>query len=132
MYLVYNARDRIERANAGLISFHFRKDVHFEHPDDPAQHTLRLSRSDGVLLVWGSADEDWCSREFMEMVQTSRRHGARGLCLFDPVDSKAAAVEQIRKEFGDLYIGEEFGRFDPARLATFFTPLLRRSGGAAP
>jgi hypothetical protein len=129
VYLVYNSRDRAEVKNAGLISFHFRKDVHFEHPDDPAQHTLRLSRSDGVLLVWGSADEDWCSREFAEMIQTSRRTGARGLCLFDPPSSKTAAVQQIRQGFGDLYIGEEFGRFDPARLTTFFTPLLRRPPG---
>jgi TIR domain len=132
VYLVYNSRDRAEVRNAGLISFHFRNDVHFEHPDDPAQHTLRLSRSEGVLLVWGNADEDWCSREFAEMVQTSGRNGARGLCLFDPVESKTAAVQQIRTGFRDLYIGEEFGRFDPARLATFFTPLLRRSPGTRP
>ncbi len=129
VYLVYNARDRAEVKNAGLISFHFRNDVHFEHPDDPAQHTVRLSRSDGVLLVWGSADEDWCSREFAEMIQTSVRSRARGLCLFDPVESKTAAVEQIRTGFGDLFIGDQFGRFDPSRLTTFFNPLLRRSTG---
>ena len=74
VYLVYNSRDRAEVKNAGLISFHFRNDVVFDYPDDPAQHTARLSRSDGVLLVWGSADEDWCSREFAEMVQTSRKN----------------------------------------------------------
>ena len=82
-----------------------------------------------MLLVWGNADEEWCSREFAEMVQASRRTGARGLCLFDPVGSKPTAIEQIRTGFSDLYIGEEYGRFDPARLATFFTPLLRRSAG---
>jgi hypothetical protein len=132
VYLVYNSRDRAEVRNAGQISFHFRKDVHFDHPDDPAQHTIRLSRSDGVLLVWGNADEAWCSREFAEMVQASRRQGARGLCLFDPVADKPAAVQQIRMGFRDLYIGEVFGRFDPARLDTFFTPLLRRSSGPQP
>jgi hypothetical protein len=126
VYLVYNSRDRAEVKNAGLISFHFRNDVHFEHPDDPAQHTNRLSRSDGVLLVWGNADEDWCSREFAEIVQTSRENHSRGLCLFDPVDTKRATVQQIRTDYKDLYVGEEFGRFDPARLATFFDPLLRR------
>jgi len=131
VYLVYNSRDRAEVKNAGLISFHFRNDVVFDYPDDPAQHTARLSRSDGVLLVWGSADEDWCSREFAEMVQTSRKTGARGLCLFDPPDGKTAAVQEIRKGFSDLYIGEEFGRFDPARLTTFFTPLLRRGSPGA-
>jgi hypothetical protein len=132
VYLVYNSRDRAEVRNAGLISFHFRNDVHFEHPDDPAQHTNRLSRSDGVLLVWGNADENWCSREFAEMVQTSRRSKARGMCLFDPAETKKTAVQQIRAGFDDLYIGEEFGRFDPARLATFFTPLLRQSAEPRP
>ena len=125
---MYNSRDRGEVKNAGLISFHFRKEFHFDHPDDPAQHTLRLSRSDGVLLVWGNSAEDWCSREFAEMVQTSRRAGAKGLCLFDPQEPKTAAVQQIRAGFRDLYIGEQFGKFDPARLATFFTPLLRSRG----
>ena len=132
VYLVYNSRDREEVKNAGLISFHFRKQVHFEHPDDPAQHTVRLSRSDGVLLVWGSAAEDWCSREFAEIVQTSRRAGAKGLCLFDPAEPKATAVQTIRQAFHDLYVGEEFGKFDPARLDAFFTPLLRRAGDGQP
>ncbi len=131
VYLVYNRRDRGEVKNAGLISFHFRNQAHFEHPDDPAQHTRRLLGSDGVLLVWGNADEDWCSREFAEMVQSSKRT-ALGLCLFDPVETKKTAVEQIRAGFGELYIGEEFGRFDPARLSTFFTALLRRPAGPQP
>jgi hypothetical protein len=131
VYLVYNARDRAEVKNAGLISFHFRKDVNFEHPDDPAQHTARLARSDGVLLVWGNADEDWCSREFLEMVQTSRR-GAAGLCLFDPLQSKADAIAKIRLQCADVYIGEQFGKFDPARLTTYFAPILRRPGEARP
>ena len=74
--------------NAGLISFHFRKAVHFEHPDDPAQHTARLTRSDGVLLVWGNADEEWCSREFAEIVQTSTGSRASGLCLFEPANRR--------------------------------------------
>ena len=130
VYLIYNPRDYAEVKNVGHITFHFRNEVHFEHPDDPAQHTKRLSGSDGVLLVWGNADEDWCAREFAEMVQSSKR--TRGLCLFDPVGSKPTTVQQIRAGFGDLYIGEEFGRFDPARLNTFFTPLLRRAPGPRP
>ncbi len=129
VYLVYSSQDR---KNAGLITFHYRKDVEFETPDDPAQHTSRLSRSDGVLLVWGGSDEQWCSREFAQMVQTSRRQGVRGLCLFDPLENKTTAVQQIRTGFGDLYIGEQSGRFDPGRLEPFFTPLLRRSPDAQP
>jgi hypothetical protein len=127
VYLVYNARDVAEKKNAGLISFNFRKDFHFEHPDDPALHMRRLSHSDGVLLVWGHADEEWCSREFLEMVQAASRQDGRGLCLFDPRESKSAAVEEIRKTFGDaVYIGEQFGRFEPSRLETFFAPIRRR------
>jgi hypothetical protein len=129
VYLVYNARDRTEVKNAGLISFHFRKEIHFEHPDDPAQHTLRLSRSDGVLLVWGAAGEDWCSREFAEIVQASGEAAEKGVCLFDPPETKTDAVKTIRDAFRELYVGEQFGRFDPARLQAFFMPLLRRSGG---
>jgi hypothetical protein len=127
VYLVYNARDQLEVKNAGLISYHFRKQFHFEYPDDPAQHTLRLSRSDGVLLVWGSADEDWCSREFAEMLQSARPAGASGLCLFDPPQAKMEAVERIRRDCRDVYVGQQFGKFDPARLSTFFTPILQRS-----
>lgn len=127
VYLVYNARDRAEMKNAGLISFHFRKAVHFEHPDDPAQHTARLTRSDGVLLVWGNADEEWCSREFAEIVQTSTDRRVNGLCVFEPVAPKSAAIQHIRSGFGDLFIGEQSGRFDPARLSTFFDPILRRA-----
>lgn len=130
VYLVYNARDLVEKKNAALISYHFRKEIHFEHPNDPAQHTLRLSHSDGVLLIWGNAGEDWCSREFLEIVQTARGPEAHGLCLFDPKETKTAAVQEIRKKFRDLYIGEQFGRFDPARLAVFLTPLMRRPPGA--
>ncbi len=94
VYLVYNARDVAERKNAGLISYNFRKDFHFEHPDDPAQHTQRLTQSEAVLLVWGHAEEEWCSREFLEIVQTARRGDSRGLCVFDPKDAKVDAVER--------------------------------------
>lgn len=130
VYLVYNARDVTERKNAGLISFTFRKEFFFEHPDDPALHTRRLANCDGVLLVWGSADEEWCSREFLEIVQAARQDDARGLCLFDPRESKDAAVAEIRKTFGeDVVVSEQFGRFEPSRLESFFAPIRRRQRG---
>jgi hypothetical protein len=133
VYLVYNARDRAEAKNAGLISFHFRKTFHFEHPDDPTQHATRLSKSDAVMLVWGHADEEWCSREFDEMIRSPRQRDVRhGLCLFDPSATKLEAVRQIRSGFADLFIGEQFGKFDPSRLATFFDPLLRHPSGGPP
>ncbi len=128
VYLVYNARDAAERKNAGIISYTFRKEIHFEHPDNPAEHTRRLAHSDGVLLVWGNADEEWCSREFLEIVQASRRPDANGLCVFDPKEPKVGAIAEIRRSFGDhLYIGEQFGLFNPALLEPFFTPLRRRT-----
>lgn len=124
VYLVYNARDDLDRKNAGLISYTFRQEIQFEHPDSPAEHTRRIAQSDGVLLIWGNADEEWCSREFLEVVQASRRAHGRGLCVFDPREPKAGALDEIRRAFGDrVYIGEQFGRFDPARLEPFFRPL---------
>ena len=131
VYLVYNARDTAEKKNAGNISYHFRKEIHFEHPNDPGLHTALLTGSDAVLLVWGTADEDWCSREF-QGIQTCRRNGVQGLCLFDPAEAKTAVLEAIRKQFHDLYIGEQFGGFDPSRLESFFVPLLRRASGGNP
>jgi hypothetical protein len=130
VYLVYNARDFTERKNAGLISYSFRRDFHFDHPDDPAQHSQRLTGSDAVLLIWGNADQEWCEREFLEIVQTARDGDARGLCVFDPKETKLEALEDIRRSFGDregLYVGEQFGKFDPARLDAFFTTLRRRT-----
>ena len=128
VYLVYNARDAAERKNAGIISYTFRKEIHFEHPDNPAEHTRRLAHSDGVLLVWGNADEEWCSREFLEIAQASRRPDANGLCVFDPREPKVDAIAEIRRSFGDhVYIGEQFGSFNPALLEPFFTPLRRRA-----
>ena len=133
VYLVYNARDAAERKNAGIISYTFRKEIHFEHPDNPAEHTHRLAHSDGVLLVWGSADEDWCSREFLEIVQAARRTEARGLCIFDPKEPKVGAIAEIRQSFGEqVYIGEQFGPFNPSLLEPFFTPLRRRLSGDHP
>jgi hypothetical protein len=128
VYLIYNWRDRAEKGNAGLIELHFCKEFQFEHPDDPVQHGSRLISSDGVILIWGNTDEDWCAREFEAMVQSSRHAQARGLCLFDPRKSKTAVVGQIRESLKDIYIAEEFGVFEPSRLDTFFNPLRRSAG----
>lgn len=130
VYLVYNARDLNERKNAGLISYSFRREFHFDHPDDPAQHSKRLTGSDGVLLIWGNADQEWCEREFLEIVQTARDRDARGLCVFDPKETKLQALDEIRRSFGEqgrFFISEEYGKFDPARLESFFSALRRRA-----
>src|SRR5258708_2791225 len=129
VYLIYNSRDRAETGNAGQIAFHYRKEFHFDHPDDPGQHTLRLTGSDGVLLIWGNAGEDWCAREFEALIQAPRRAHAKGLCLFDPKETKTAVLDQIRgsERLRDLCVSEQFGKFAPARLKTCFNPIRRRS-----
>jgi hypothetical protein len=128
IYLVYNSRNGTDRKHASRIVFHFRNDFHFDLPEDAAGHVLRLSKSDGVLLVWGNADEAWCSQEFDGLLRTPRPRGAQGLCLFDPEENKASALEALRPRLADLdfHVAPLFGKFDPARLQPFFAPLLRR------
>jgi hypothetical protein len=130
VYLIYNSRDRDDRVNAGQIIYHYQEEFHFDTPDDAAQRTIRLTCSDGVLLMWGKSDEAWCSREFESMMQVSRREQSKGLCLFDPREAKIAVADQIRRSVSDLYIAEEYGRFEPANLEGFFNP-IRRSSAAA-
>ena len=108
VYLVYNLREREDKINAGQIIYHFKNEFHFDLPDDPAQHTARLAGSDGVLLVWGNTEEEWCAPEFESMIQVSRRARAKGLCLFDPQEKKVPTVDLIRRGTPDVYVVEEF------------------------
>ena len=133
VYLVYNSRDRAEVKNAGLISFHFRNDVHLRHPDDPgAAHGTRSPAPTVCCWSGASADEDWCSREFAEMVQTSRQTGARGLCLFDPPTARPRPFKRFARDSAICTSARSSVRFDPSRLHDFFTPLLRRGSPGAP
>jgi hypothetical protein len=119
VYLIYNLKDLSDKANAGSILLHFDKEFQFDLPDDPSLRTSRLMKSDGVLLVWGTADTEWCLTEFQAMLQTARLQN-RGLCLFDPQGTKQAIVQEIREKVNNFCITEEFGKFEPARLETFF------------
>ena len=132
VYLVYNLREREDKVNAGQIIFHFKNEFHFDLPDDPAQHTARLAGSDGVLLVWGNTQEEWCALEFESMIQVSRRARAKGLCLFDPQEKKVPTMDLIRKGATDVHVVEEFGKFEPARLEAFFNPIRRGAAAGAP
>jgi hypothetical protein len=127
VYLIYDSRRNSEITNAGKIAYHYKDDFHFEHSDNPRQHSACLIQSEGVLLVWGDAGEEWCAAEFEQMVRLSHIPRSRGLCLFDPKESKTLLAEQIRNNFPDapIYIAEQFGPFDPARLEPFFNPLRR-------
>ena len=108
--------------NAGRIATSFDEEFHFDHPDDPAQHTSRLIQSAGVLLLWGNADQDWCSHEFEAVARSAR---VKGLCVFDPKETKSIALEQIREKASNIYIAEQFGKFERSRLEQFFD-LIRR------
>jgi hypothetical protein len=131
VYLIYDSRQNSERDNAGRIAFHYRNEFHFDDSNDPRQHSVGLTQSDGVLLVWGDAGEEWCAAEFEQMVRLSYQPKSRGLCLFDPKDAKTAFAEQIRKDYSAIYVAEQFGPFDPARLEPFFNPLRRNEAGKA-
>lgn len=117
IYLVYKQADLAERLNAGRIATSFDKEFHFDHPDDTSLHTLRLTGSAGVLLLWGNAEEDWCARQFEAVARNAR---AKGLCVFDPKETKSEVLEQIRARASDVYIAEQFGKFERSRLEQFF------------
>jgi hypothetical protein len=92
---------------------------------------VRLTQSEGVLLLWGGAGEEWCAEEFDRMVRLASHSKSRGLCLFDPRESKIALAEQIRKTQSAIHVAEQFGAFDPARLEPFFSPIRRAEAGSA-
>ena len=124
VYLVYDSAKTSEKNNAGKIVFHYQDDFQFDLSDNPRTHSLCLTQSDGVLLVWGDANEDWCSAEFEQIVRLSTQPKSRGICLFDPKQSKAALAEQIRSG-NTMFVAEQFGPFDSARLEPFFAPIRK-------
>jgi hypothetical protein len=137
VYLVYDPRRNSEINHAGKIAYHYKDEFHFEHSDNPRRHSSCLTQSEGVLLVWGDAGEEWCAAEFEQMIRLSYGLRSRGLCLFDPKESKSLLAEHIRNKYSDppIHVAEQFGPFDPARLEPFFnpirkTPIARSLGGA--
>lgn len=138
VYLIYDSRQNSEINHAGQIAYHYKEEFQFEHSDNPRQHSSCLTQSEGVLLVWGEAGEDWCAAEFEQMVRLSHNPRSRGLCLFDPKESKSLLAEQIRQNYADppIDVAEQFGGFDPARLEPFFSRIRKAEtrtaqGGAA-
>ena len=127
VYLIYDSRQNSELNHAGKIAFHYKDEFHFEHSDNPRHHSACLTQSEGVLLVWGDAGEEWCAAEFEQMVRLAARQRSRGLCLFEPQATKSLLAQQIRTSYSNppIYVAEQFGPFDPARLEPFFDPLRR-------
>jgi hypothetical protein len=122
--LIYDGHRREELANASDIRYRWGSEFDFMLPSEGL--LPRTVGSDGVLLVWGRAEESWCSDQFERL---SAFAATKGLCVFDP--DKHSAVQQIRQSrVGDRWhISEHYGRFDPNRLEPFFEPL--RSSNAA-
>jgi hypothetical protein len=129
VYLIYDPRQNSEKNHAGKIAFHYQDEFHFEYSDTPQQDNVRLTQSEGVLLVWGGAEEEWCAQEFERMVRLANQSRSRGLCLFDPKESKIALARQIREQSA-IVVSEQFGPFDPARLEPFFRPIRRAAASA--
>ena len=128
VYVVFNQRDQGEARNAGQITRHFRRQFQFDYANDRSIHTRRLSTSDGVLLVWGSADEEWCSREFAEIVQASGDKTLKALCVFDPKDEKQSTLGRIRTDFKNFRVAELFGpEFDPGPVEQYLMSIVRTS-----
>jgi hypothetical protein len=127
VYLVYDARQTSDKNNVGQIAYHYQSEFHFECSDNPRQDAARLTQSEGVLLVWGNSGEEWCAEEFDRLVRLAGQAKSRGICLFDPKDSKIALADQIRKQ-SRILVAEQFGSFDPARLEPFFNPIRKIQG----
>ena len=123
VYLVYSSRVREDKGHAGQIIYHYRNEFHFDLSDDPTQHTTLLMGSDGVLLVWGRSDEDWCAPQFESMIRVSQRARSRGLCLFDPEETKTAVANLLSASLAKVQVVKEFGKFDPSRLQSFFNSI---------
>jgi hypothetical protein len=64
VYLVYNRNSEIENTNARRIRYYFEDEFDFTLADDPSLHAERMTTSDGILIVWGQAGQDWCVRQF--------------------------------------------------------------------
>jgi hypothetical protein len=131
VYLIYDSRQSKEKNYAGTIAFHYKDEFYFEHGDHPRLHNPSLIQSDGVLLVWGDAAEEWCATEFEQMFRLANQTRSQGLCLFDPIGSKLEIARSIRERFSAIHVSEQFGRFDPTRLDPFFDPLRRPTGDVA-
>lgn len=121
--IIYDSRDSREKGNVGQIVYHYRNQFEFDLPEDPAERISHLESADGVLLVWGNSEEEWCALEFESMLHISRMARSKGLCLFDPQASKTDALRRLRNSVAGVHVIEQFGRFDPSRLESFFRPL---------
>jgi hypothetical protein len=128
--ILYDWRDRRETGNAGQIVYHYRNQFEFDLPEPPAERTAHLANADGVLLVWGNSEEEWCASEFESMLHISRM-ASKGLCLFDQQNTKMDKLHRLRSIVPDVQVIEQFGRFDPSRLESFFRRLRRSARDSA-
>jgi len=134
VYLIYNRRDPAENDHAGEIARHYGDEFRFaDSSNDCGRHKQLLTDSIGVLLMWGKQDENWFARQFGEMMRLAHKGHAKCLCVLDPRENKIGILSEIRAQnLRDLYIVEQFGQFDLARMEPFFDAIRRRSAAGAP
>jgi hypothetical protein len=130
VYVIYNKDDPDDRANAAYVLRTIRSEFEVEVPSDFSQDRRNLTRSDGVLLVWGAAKREWYTLNLEDMSQNIKRGRSEGICLFDPRDAKESDLSKLRT-LSDLHIIEQFEHYDPARLQPFLNSLRDRGAAAA-
>jgi len=124
--LIYDVQKPEEVDRADNIFFSWNSEFDFDLPS--AGQPSRPTRSDGVLLIWGKAEEAWASDQFERLDGVP---GRKGLCVFDP--EKSSTVREIRARVGDRWhISEHYGAFAPAQLDPFFSPLRRAQSTGGP
>ena len=128
VYVVYKPGDEVEKISAGEIRIKCGTEFNFVY-FDPGRHPQLLRESDGVLLVWATAEESWVGGQFLAMEQVGKARSF-GLCLFTPPERMSDGLRLIRDRNSSLpiHIAEQIrDAFDPVLLEDFFRPLRIRS-----
>jgi hypothetical protein len=127
VYVIYNQEDV---HNATLVVRAIPRDFEVGEPGEFSTHKRNLGNSDGVVIVWGKAKQDWYAPNFDDMSRLARRARSQGVCFFDPREDKYEEIRKL-KGFSDLHLIEQFNGFDPARLEPFLAPLRGPTGGTS-
>jgi len=130
VYVVYNREDPEEAHNATFVVRTIAREFDVDEPGAFSTHKGKLGKSDGVLIVWGTAKPDWYAPNFDDMCRLARRARSQGVCFFNPRDDKNGEIRKLRG-FSDLYLIEQFNGFDPAKLDPFLAPLRGPTGRGA-
>ena len=89
-----------------------------------SEHRKALRNSDGVLLLWGTADPEWYAETFADMSKLANRAISRGVCLFDPKQNKSETLRTLQR-LPAIHTIPQFDGFDPVKLESFLEPLRK-------